>query len=81
MCVYAGLNEYTAVNTSPVMPTKAREEGVGYPGPGKRGGGGLTSGCWASNLGSLEEQPVLLTSQPSLQPQMRCSLKFNMKGC
>lgn len=27
----------------------------------------LPCGCWALNLGPLEEQSVLLTSQPSLQ--------------
>ncbi|EGW01477.1 E3 ubiquitin-protein ligase NEDD4 [Cricetulus griseus] len=25
-------------------------------------------GCWELNPGPLEEQPVLLTSEPSLQP-------------
>ncbi|KAM7329170.1 hypothetical protein ACRRTK_010783 [Alexandromys fortis] len=25
-------------------------------------------GCWELNSGPLEEQPVLLTSEPSLQP-------------
>ena len=24
--------------------------------------------CWESNLGPVEEQPVLLTAEPSLQP-------------
>ena len=27
-----------------------------------------TCGCWELNSGSLEEQPALLTSEPSLQP-------------
>jgi hypothetical protein len=26
-------------------------------------------GCWALNSGTLEEQSVLLTAEPSLQPQ------------
>jgi hypothetical protein len=26
-------------------------------------------GCWELNSGPLEEQPVLLTTEPSLQPQ------------
>lgn len=26
-------------------------------------------GCWKPNTGPLQEQPVLLTSVPSLQPQ------------
>jgi hypothetical protein len=25
--------------------------------------------CWESDPGSLEEQPVLLTTEPALQPQ------------
>ena len=28
-----------------------------------------TCGCWELNLGPLEEQPVLLTTEPPLQPQ------------
>jgi hypothetical protein len=28
----------------------------------------LPCGCWELNLGPLEEQSVLLTSEPSLQP-------------
>ena len=27
-------------------------------------------GCWESNLGLLEDQPVLLTTKPSLQPTL-----------
>jgi hypothetical protein len=32
-------------------------------------------GCWELNSGSLEEQSVLLTSEPSLQPQILGSFK------
>ena len=32
--------------------------------------------CWELNSGPLEEQPVLLTSEPSLQPY-----NFNCKEC
>jgi hypothetical protein len=42
--------------------------------------------CWGLNSGPVEEQPVLLTSEPSLQP-LKCSilnkskeLKENMKS-
>ena len=28
----------------------------------------LSCGCWRLNLGPLEEQPVLLTAEPSFQP-------------
>jgi hypothetical protein len=27
-------------------------------------------GCWEWNLGPLEEQPVLFTAEPSLQPNL-----------
>ena len=30
----------------------------------------LPYGCWELNSGPLEEQPVLLTTEPSLQPQI-----------
>lgn len=35
---------------------------------------GLSCGCWESNLGTLEEQPLLLTADPSLYP-------FHLKNC
>ena len=33
-------------------------------------GGELPCGCWELNPGSLEEQLVLLTAEPSLQPHL-----------
>ena len=30
----------------------------------------LPCGCWKLNWGPLKEQPILLTAEPSLQPQM-----------
>ena len=47
------------------MPIK---EDIGSPGPGVIGDHELPCGCRKSNLGSLEEQPVLLSPGPSLQP-------------
>ena len=35
----------------------------------------ITEGCWELNSGPLEEQSVLLTSEPSLQPNDNDSLK------
>jgi len=32
-------------------------------------------GCWELNSGPLEEQTVLLTSEPSLQPDINKSLR------
>ena len=37
----------------------------------------LPCGCWELNTGPLEEQLVLLTSEPSLQPQMASFKKAN----
>jgi hypothetical protein len=34
----------------------------------------LLCGCWELNPGPLEEQPVLLTAEPSLQPLINTSL-------
>jgi hypothetical protein len=34
-------------------------------------------GCWELNSGLLEEQPVLLTSEPSLQHMNQCFNQFH----
>jgi hypothetical protein len=47
------------------------EEGIRSPGPGVRDGCEPPYGCKESNPGPLQEQPVLLTSEPSLQPCVR----------
>ena len=41
------------------MPGPGDEEGVGFSGTGDEDGYGLPCGCWESNLGTLEEQPML----------------------
>ena len=43
--------------------------GVGCPGTGVTHSCALPCSCWELNLGPLEEQPVLLTTEPSPQPQ------------
>ena len=43
-------------------------EGVKSPGTGGTHSCELSCGCWELNLGPLEEQPVLLTIETSLQP-------------
>lgn len=53
---------------APVMclvPTEARR--VRSPEDGVTNGFELQYGCWESYLGPLEGQPVLLTTEPSLQ--------------
>jgi hypothetical protein len=43
-------------------------EAVDSPGTGVTHGLEPPCGCWELNLGPLQEQPVLLTTEPSLQP-------------
>ena len=43
------------------------EEGVKFLGTGVKDGCEPLCGCWEWDLGPLEEQPVLLTTEPSLQ--------------
>ena len=42
------------------------EEGTGFPRTGVTNGCEPPRGYWESNPGPLEEQPVLLTTEPSL---------------
>lgn len=44
------------------------EEGIGSPRVGLTDGSESPCGCWEANPGLLQEQQVLLTSEPSLQP-------------
>jgi hypothetical protein len=44
-------------------------EGVRCPGIGGTESRELPYECWELNQGPLEEQPVLLTTEPSLQPR------------
>ena len=64
---------YTMCVYCPLKP----EEGVRTSGTGVMDGCRLPCGCWELNSGPLEEQPVLLTTEPSLQPQK--SVFFNRK--
>ena len=48
-------------------------------------GGEITQGCWKMNSGPPEEQSVLLTAEPSLQPNTKVFknktfLTFLIKG-
>lgn len=49
--------------------------GVGSPGTKVTSRCEVPFGCWKLNPGPLEEQPVLLTAKPSLQPLLEF-LKF-----
>ena len=43
------------------------EEGVQLPRTGVTDGCELLCGCWETNPGPLQEQPLFLTAEPSLQ--------------
>ena len=53
-------------------------EGVRSPVTGSSDSYNLPCGCWELNLGPLEEQSVLLTTEPSLQPRDRFSLQVTL---
>lgn len=46
------------------------KEGLRSPATGVPEGSQLPCGCWALNPCPLEEQPVLLTAEPSLHPNV-----------
>jgi len=50
-----------------VLPACMSGEGVRASGTGVIDSCELPCGCWDLNLGLLEEQPALLTAEPSLQ--------------
>ena len=45
------------------------EDGIRSPGTGVKSGCESPCGCWVLKLGPLQEQHVLLSTEPSLQPQ------------
>jgi hypothetical protein len=47
--------------------TRRPEEGIKYPGTGFTDGCEPPRGCWELNLGLLEDQQVLLTTELSIQ--------------
>ena len=55
-------------------------EGVGSPGTGVTGSCELSCRCWELNSGPLEDQSVLLTVEPSLQPQQSTSRERNWQS-
>lgn len=58
------------------------EEGVRSPETGVTESCDLLCECWGVNPGSLERQPVISTTQPSLQPQKFpcCNWEFHVKS-
>lgn len=48
------------------------EDGVRYPGTGVTDSCNRPWRCWGLNLVPLKEQPVILTTESSLQPQTSC---------
>jgi E3 ubiquitin-protein ligase NEDD4 len=58
---------YDYVCTACVQSPRGTEEGVRAPETGAIHGCEPPCGCWELNLGHLEEMPVFLTAEPSLQ--------------
>jgi hypothetical protein len=50
-----------------LMPMEVGED-IGYSETGVTESSELPCWCWEPNLGSLQEQEVLLTTEPSFQP-------------
>jgi hypothetical protein len=57
-----------SVHPLPVWCPLRPEEGAGSPSTAVADGCELPCGYWEPNLGPLREQPVLLTTGPSVQP-------------
>lgn len=56
-----------------VLCSQRPVEGLGSHGTGIMGNCELSCTFWELKLGSMEEQPVLLTIEPSLQPLIKLS--------
>ena len=65
MCVHVFL--LVCMCTTCMQYPRRPEEDIGSLETGVPGGGELPRGCWGLDLGHLEEQPLLLTTEPSLQ--------------
>ena len=79
MCVSV-LPAFVSVCTTFTKCPQRPEEGVRSPGTGITEGCELPRGYWELNLGPLEEQPVYLTTEPSLQlPMERSFLSYCFK--
>ena len=61
MCIH------DSMSTCLRAPMEASRERQIPPGNGLTDGCELPCGCWELNPGPLEDQPVLLTAEPSLQ--------------
>lgn len=60
------------VHTPHVLNAHRGQKRVGFPGTGTIDSCKLQYGCWKSNPGLLELQPVLATTENSLQPLSKC---------
>jgi len=67
--VYYYLKTFLPARHACLLPRDA-EENAGSPGMAVIDGCEPPSGCWGSNSEPLEEQPVLLTTEPSLQSSL-----------
>lgn len=58
-----------------VQCQESLEDSVRSPGTRVTNGCEMPCRCWEPNPGSLQDQQVLLNSEPSLQPQFHVSLE------
>jgi hypothetical protein len=71
LCALVFCHTCLSVNHLHACCQQRLEEGTESPGPRVTGGCELLCGSWDSKLGPLEEQPVLLTTESSLQPHIK----------
>lgn len=62
-CVFS-LHVFLCITYVPGAPRRP-EEDIRCPGTGVKDGCEQLCGCWGSNLGPLEEKPMVLTTKPS----------------
>ena len=66
--MYENLLALTRMHHMHAMHPGRSKKGVRSPGAGVTGGCESPCECWELNLGSLQEQQVLLPAEPALKP-------------
>lgn len=76
MCMSIFLPVILYTTHVPGIHSREVREDVGSPGTEVKGGCQSLCGCWDPNSGSLQEQQVFLTAEPSSQPLCPIFLKW-----
>lgn len=66
-CFFFFFCKYVCAPCAYLIP-EGVEESIWSPGIGVTDGYKSPCGCWEKNPGTLEKQPALITTKPSLQP-------------